>query len=175
MVSHGKRLGVGKVLGPHGIRGLLRIHPYAMTASTIPDVRQVFLKTGPEEERAYRVLSVRPHKQGYLLKLEGLDTRDAAETLRNAELCVERDTLARSSEEYFWDELIGLEVYLDTGVHLGRLSQIIPTGGHDIYMVSDRARQIPVPAITEVVREIDLEKGTMMISPTEGLLDLYAV
>lgn len=175
MVSPRKLLVVGRVLGPHGIGGLLRIRPHAAAESSIGDADTLFLKTGSNEKTAYRVISARPHKHGFLLKLKDLDTRAAAERLRNAEICVERDSLKRSPEEYFWDELIGLEVYVDKGRHLGRLSQIIQTGGHDIYMVTGREREIAVPAVSEVVREIDLEKGTMTISPMEGLLDLNEV
>ena len=74
--------------------------------------------------------------------------------------------------EYFWGELLDLDVYSDAGEYLGKLSRIIPTGSHDIYLVSKGNKEILIPAVYEVVKEIDLEGCKMIISAMEGLLDL---
>jgi 16S rRNA processing protein RimM len=122
------------------------------------------------------VASVTPHKTVFLLKLEGLDSLDLAEKYRGADVLIRKETLARKDdEEYFWHELLGLEVRLDSGEYLGTLSRIIPTGSNDIYVVKDGKRESLIPATYEVVKEIDLDAGKMTVSPLEGLLELDEV
>ena len=119
--------------------------------------------------------SVRPHKNILLINLEGLDSIDQAEEFRGAEVLAEYEAIIREEGEYFWDELIGLKVFSDTGDYLGAISRIIPAGSNEIYVVGSGEKEIFVPATYEVVQEIDLEKGKMTISAMEGLLDLNEV
>jgi 16S rRNA processing protein RimM len=121
------------------------------------------------------VISVKPQKNVLLMKLKGLDTVESAEVYQESGIFVEKTGLAREVDEYFWYECLGLEVYLDTGDYLGILSQIIPTGGHDIYVVKQGPKEILVPATDEVVKVIDLGEGKMIVSALEGLLDLNEV
>ena len=75
-------------------------------------------------------------------------------------------------EEFFWFELLGLRVYHENGTYLGRLTQIIPTPANDVYVVTKGKKEHLIPATLEVVRKIDLEKGRMIISPLEGMLEI---
>ena len=79
------------------------------------------------------------------------------------------------NREYFWFELIGLEVFLDTGRYLGVVKDILTTGSNDIYVVRDDESEILIPAINEVVDKIDLVNKKMIICEIEGLLDLNEV
>jgi len=118
---------------------------------------------------------VKAHKGMSLLELEGMATLERAETYRGADILVDKGVLRCGEGEYFWFELIGLEVRLDTGEAVGTISRIIPTGANDIYVVERGKREILVPATSEVVKAIDLESGKMIISPMEGLLDLNEI
>ncbi|MBL6967607.1 MAG: 16S rRNA processing protein RimM, partial [Desulfobacteraceae bacterium] len=110
-----------------------------------------------------------------LMKLEGVNSLDQAEDLRGAEVLINREAFSRDDGEYFWYELVGLKVFLDTGEYLGTVSRIIPAGSNDIYVVGNGEREVFIPAIYEVVKEIDLDTEKMTISPVEGLLDLNEV
>ena len=167
---------MGKVLRPHGLGGLLRVQSYGEAQASFPRIERLFLRTGPSECHEYTVASVTPHKTVFLLKLEGVDSLDLAEKYRGADVLIRKETLARKDdEEYFWHELLGLEVRLDSGEYLGTLSRIIPTGSNDIYVVKDGKRESLIPATYEVVKEIDLDAGKMTVSPLEGLLELDEV
>lgn len=109
------------------------------------------------------------------MELEGLTSIDQAEVYRGAEILIRKEALEREDDEYFWFELLGIRVYLDRGEYLGTISQIIPTGSNDIYVVKKGAKEILVPATYEIVEQIDLENGRMIISEIEGLLDLNEV
>jgi 16S rRNA processing protein RimM len=164
---------VGKVIRPHGLGGLLRIWSYAESEKTFLNSGKVFLGLASAEPREYRVLSIVPYKKAFLMRLEGLNTLNEAETYRNAAILIERAGLAREGEgEYFWHELMGLEVYLNTGEYIGTVKHILRTGGNDIYVVQKGEKEVLVPAIHDVVQEIDLAGKKMIVSEMEGLLDL---
>jgi 16S rRNA processing protein RimM len=104
-----------------------------------------------------------------------VESRDQVEPYHGAEIFIRKAAVSRGEDEYFWHELIGLEVYLETGRCLGTLEEIVSTAANDIYVVREGREEVLIPAIHEVVKTIDLEKGTMIISEVEGLLDLNEV
>jgi 16S rRNA processing protein RimM len=164
---------VGKVIRPHGLGGLLRIWSYAESEKTFLNSGTVFLGLASGQTHEHRVLSVVGHKNAFLMKLEGLTRLDKAETYRNAAILIEKRGLrCEEDDEYFWHELIGLNVYLNTGECIGTVKHIVPTGSNDIYVVQKGEKEILVPAIHEVVQEIDLDRKTMIITEMEGLFDL---
>jgi 16S rRNA processing protein RimM len=138
-------------------------------------VSEVFLKRVSGEIHSYRVLSATPHKSIVLVKLEGVNSLEEADKLRETEVWVAAEAIPRKEGEYFWHELIGLTVLEETGEYIGELAHIIPVGASEIYVVTCGKKEIFIPATYDVVREIDLEKGTMTISPMEGLLDLNEI
>ncbi|HIC85384.1 MAG TPA: 16S rRNA processing protein RimM, partial [Desulfobacterales bacterium] len=124
----------------------------------------------------FRVRSVVEHKGLLLLSLEGLHSLEQAEEYRGASVFVKKESLGELQEdEYFWHELLGLKVFLDTGQYLGRISHIIPTGGTDVFVIKEGKRELMIPAAHDVVKEINLTRQSMVITPPEGLLELYEV
>jgi len=175
-VSPENLLLVGKVIRPHGLEGLLRIWSYAQSERSFLNAGTVFLKLDPEETHGYTVISIRPHKNVFLMELDGLSSIEEAEQCRGAEIFIRKDTLKRENEdEYFWFELIGLRVFLNTGRYVGTLRDILTTGSNDIYVVRDGKTESMIPAIHDVVEEIDLENNRMIISEIEGLFDIDEV
>lgn len=164
---------IGQVVRPHGLTGLLRIVSYAESKETFLRAGSVFLDKGEDELFERRVVSIRAHRSVYLLKLSGLRSVDEAEFFRGAGILIGKDSVVRSDEdEFFWYELIGLDVYLITGQYLGVLKGIFPTGSNDVYVVENEGREFLIPAIHQVVKEINRAQKRMVISPMRGLLDL---
>jgi 16S rRNA processing protein RimM len=166
---------IGRVLRPHGLKGLLRVRSDAAVALRLEQGGIVHLRVGTKAPGRFKVISVAPYKGMSLLRLEGISTLEQAEAYRGAHILVAKAGLRREEDEYFWFELLGLEVRLDTGEAMGTIFRIIATGANDIYVVKRGKREILVPATSEVVKAIDLESGTMIISPMEGLLDLNEI
>ena len=173
--SSDKLLVLGKVIRPHGLEGLLRVWSYAPSEASFIDAEEIHLRHVSGKLHGYRVLSVSPHKNVLLMNLEGVNSVDQAEEFRGAEVLVRSEAVTREEGEYFWHELIGLKVFLDTGDYIGAISRIIPAGSNEIYVVGTGKKEIFLPATNEVVKEIDLEKGKMTVSAMEGLLDLNEV
>jgi 16S rRNA processing protein RimM len=166
----------GEVVRPHGLDGRLKIRSYAQSEKSFLQSGVIFLKPRSGGTRAFTVSSVKPHKNNVLLTLKGLDSLEEAEEYRGAAVFIRRDSLVQEeTDEYFWFDLIGLEVYLDTGKYIGTIHHILPTGSNDVYVVREGETEVLVPAIHEVVKEIDLDARKMMITEMEGLLDLNEV
>ncbi len=169
-------LPVGKVLRPHGLRGLLRIQVYAESDAIFERAGKVYLRGEGGEGKEFTFDSSQPVKANFILKLEELASLNEAEKYRGAEILVRRDALPpREDDEYFWFELLGLDVLLENGESLGSIVDIISTGGHDTYVVKGRKGEILIPGTHETVKEVDLERRKMTISPLEGLLDINEI
>jgi 16S rRNA processing protein RimM len=165
----------GRVLRPHGLEGLLRVQSFSQSAASLLNAGKVFFKLTTGENHHLSVISARPHKNVFLAELAGLTDITQAESFRGAEIYISKDALVREEGEYFWFELLGLDVFSNDDVFLGVVSEIIPAGNNEIYVVKNGDREIFLPAAEEVVNHIDLENGKMIVSILEGLLDLNEV
>jgi 16S rRNA processing protein RimM len=171
-VSPENLLPLGKVIRPHGLQGILRIWSYSRSEKSFSDAGAVYLQSCIGEIEKYTVLSVKPHKNIFLMKLKELTSLEKAEGYRGAAILIREDHLRHENEdEYFWHELIGLSVYLDSGRYIGTIAHILPTGSNDIYLVREGKKEVLIPAIYDVVKEIDLANKRMIICELEGLLD----
>lgn len=167
---------MGKVVRPHGLEGLLRIISYAQSEESFLNAGTIFLRSTSGEIHEEAVISVRPHKNIYLMRLKGLNSLKEAEKYGGASILIKKASLSRENdEEYFWYELIGLEVYLKGGKYVGTIKHVLPTGSNDIYVVQEGQKELLIPAIHDVVEEIDFTNKKMIISGMEGLLDLNEV
>ena len=107
-----------------------------------------------------------------LMKLEGIDTPEQADSLRQSYLLVNREDEEPLEEGvYYIVDLIGLEVYTDEDILLGKVDDIFNTGSNDIYVVKDgKGKQILLPGIPEVLKNVDLEKGKITVHLIPGLM-----
>jgi 16S rRNA processing protein RimM len=165
---------VGRVIGAHGIRGGLKIHSYAesMDLYRIGEAIRVSRPDGSVERMV--VEWVHPHGRGLRMGLESVNDRTRAEDLVGSSLFIDKSRLPSLDEDtYYWSELMGLRVYDTGGKLLGRLEEVIPTGANDVYVIrgdlDGESRELLLPAIGQVVRDIDLVKGKMIVDPPEGL------
>jgi len=167
---------MGKVLRPHGLRGVLRIRSYAQSIKSFKKGQCIFLRLPDGREREYTLSSLKPHKNLLLMKLREIGSIDEAETLREGDIFIRKaDLIKKRPDEFYWYELIGTRVYLSSGKYLGCICNVMETGSNDVYFVRTGDREILIPAIYDVVKKIDVKKKEMIIDPFEGLLDLNEV
>jgi 16S rRNA processing protein RimM len=168
----GALIGLGRVSGAHGIKGALKVRADAQAATTDPEV---FAALGEVwiGGRAYAVVEAGRHKNQVMLGLEGVATRSQAEELAGLEVQGDRSRFPPLPEgEYYWFQVLGLPVInLADGARLGYLDHIIPTPAHDVYVVVAGDREVLLPAVEDVIVEIDLEAGVIKAAPPEGLLE----
>ena len=114
---------------------------------------------------------VKYNKQCVLLKVKGIEDLTQAEKYKGLFLKIDRkDAKKLPKDTYFIADILGLEVYTEEGELLGKVDDIFPTGANDVYVVKDElGKQILLPSIPEVLKEIDLEKGKVIVHLIEGL------
>lgn len=168
-------IGLGRVAGAHGLKGGLKVKADARTATTDPEVIMALgeVVIGPER---YQVLGAERRKTQVVLFLAGIDTKEQAEQLVGQEVKGDRRRFPPLPPgEYYWFQVLGLPVLQAAdGALLGYLEEIIPTPGHDVYVVRQGPREMLFPAVEEVIVEINLEEGFLKVSPPAGLLEAYA-
>lgn len=153
---------MGRILAPYGVRGWIKVRPQTESADGLLGYRTWWL--GKQEEwRPYRLLRGRVHGAGLVAQLEGVEDRDQAAQLRGCEVAVPRSELPPAPEgEYYWVDLIGLDVVNREGVRLGQVVEIFATGANDVLVVrGDRERLIPF--VEPVVVEVDVEGSLLTL------------
>ena len=157
-------IAVGRFTRPHGIRGELVFLPYVAEMELLPDLRErkVQLQHKSAPGRSCTILMWRMVHSRVLMHIRGLRNPSEAEQLRDYEIVIPRRWFpALPAGEYYWFEIEGLAVYAGDGLAMGVVTDIIHTGSNDVYVVSQDGRETLVPALKDVVRAIDLERGAM--------------
>jgi 16S rRNA processing protein RimM len=164
---------VGKIVRTHGLRGALRIFPYGETLGLQKPGAKLHLYSASDREKLELTLvSLRSQGRCYVVQFAELPDIDAAQRVVDLEIVVPEECLPLTSEgEYYHYQLIGLRVETAAGKDIGVLRSIIETGGNDVYVVGHGTGEILIPAIAEVILEVDLQGGRMIIEPPEGLSD----
>lgn len=162
------RLAIAQIVAPQGVRGEVR----AICLTDFPERfpgREVWL--GQTDKRV-RIVAARPHKNVWLLRLDGIDDRNAAEKLRGIELCTDEDDLVPLGEdEYYVHELIGLPVQTDAGEPVGVIRDVLRPGANDVYVVETAGgEERLIPAVKEFVR-VDMPNKLVTVRPIPGMLD----
>lgn len=162
-------LEAGKIVTTHGIKGEVKIMPYTDSPELLCEFDRLFLGKNHEEINVERS---RVFKNMVIAKLEGYDTPEAAERLRNKILYMHRDDLELDKDTYFIQDLIGIEVSdADSEFVYGKITDVMQTGANDVYVVQRKDREYLIPAIPEVVITTDIDENTMTIRPLEGLFE----
>ena len=162
------RLAIGKIVGVHGIKGEVRVYSYMESTDLFDPGSQVYAVGNDGAEKRYTVKSAKPYKKLIRMAFAGIDDRSAAEALVGEELSIQRSALPETEEgSWYWCDLIGLGVYTEDDVYVGRVESMIATGSNDVFVVRDDKRDDPtetlIPAIDGVVIDIDLDAGRMRV------------
>jgi 16S rRNA processing protein RimM len=153
------------VRAPRGVRGEL-------TVDLLTDSPQRFQPgaTVWAGRAAYVVRRARAHRAALLLELEGIDTREQAETLRGLLLEVpEQDLSPLREDQYYRFQILGMEVVERDGQPLGRVEEVLDTGANDVYVVRNEEGELLIPAIDAVVKEVDVAGRRMVVELMAGL------
>jgi 16S rRNA processing protein RimM len=155
---------IGVIAAPHGVRGTVRVRAPGSGRHLRKGVEA--LVNGQRR----RILASRQTPKGFLVDLEGVDSRDLAASLRGSELVLDREELdAPDEEEFYVGDLVGLEVYDYTGTYIGSVVDILDTPAHEIILVQNdgAATEQYIPFSREHVRTIDLEERRILVSLPE--------
>ncbi|MCX6019909.1 MAG: ribosome maturation factor RimM [Chloroflexi bacterium] len=160
---------IGRITRPHGIVGEVKVQlePEYLDALDPKHVRRVYLG---DADAATGVKSARMHQGAMLLKLEGVDDRNAAEAMRATLVRLDRQDLpALPTGEFYATDLVGMHVFDMDGVELGVLAEVLATGSNDVFVVTRPQGELLLPVIDSCVKEIDPAALRIRVVVPDGL------
>ncbi len=161
---------IGKIVNTHGIKGEVKIYTYTDDIEAFKKLKKLYLVMKSGEQKEYKVQSMKIQKSMLLVKLEGIDTVEQGNSLRETIVKRERKNNELEEDEYFIADLIGLKVYEDNGAYLGILDDVLKPGANDVYVVKlEDGTDLLLPVIDQVVKDINLESQKITVNVMEGL------
>ena len=164
---------VGRIGRPHGVRGEVTVE----VRTDDPDLRFVpgaVLRTDPAERGPITIAGVHWHSGTLLLRLEGVDSREAAEAVRNTELLVDVADLPEieDPDSYYDHQLVGLTARLPDDAVLGEVTGILHEAQDLLVVRRPEGGDVLIPFVAAIVPTVDLDGGFVVVDPPEGLLEL---
>ncbi len=165
-----KFLETGKIVGTHGVKGMLRVQPWCDSADFLKQFKALY--TDNEGKNRLDITSVQPHGNVVLMAVKGVDSIEKAEMLRNKVIFIDRNDAKLPKDRYFIDDLIGCEVFdADTNEKLGVLTDVSVTGANDVWHITRGGKEYLTPAIEDVIVSVDTENQKIVIHALKGIFD----
>jgi 16S rRNA processing protein RimM len=153
---------MGRIAAPFGVRGWVKIQPFTEYVDSLLDFPVWYLGRDADW-REVKVLDAEAHHKTVVAQLQGCNDRDAAAGLKGLEIAVPRDALPETEDdEYYWADLIGLEVVNVQGEHLGKVTELLETGANDVLVVEGERERL-IPFVAQVILKVDLEAGQISV------------
>ncbi len=170
-MSKERFLSIGKIVDAHGIHGAVKVYSYSESFSLFETGNMLYTIDVPGSiDSCYKIKWSAPHSRFVLVLFDGIDSRSQAHSLKGYELFIEKTNLPELEEKtYYWDDIIGLDVYATDGGFLGKIESIIRTGSNDVYVVKNKEKEVLIPALESVVLNVDFDRKTMKVIIPEGL------
>lgn len=163
-------LEIGQIVNSYGIKGFLKVVPFTDDATRYSDLRTIYIERNKKLEEM-EIEEVKYHKNLVLLKLKGIDDINQTIPYKNCYIKIDRkDAVELPEDTYFIVDLIDMEVFTDEDKSLGKIVDVFPTGSNDVYVVKDElGKQTLLPAIGDVIKNVDVENKKMIVHLIEGL------
>ena len=168
------RLKVGKIVNTHSLKGEVKV----ISSTDFEEERfkkgsKLLITRGNQLIREVVVQSYRNHKNFLLVKFEGIDSVEEAEKLKNLQIKIDSDEVGELEEnEFYFHEIIGCEVFDENDKNLGEIIDILTPGANDVWVIKgENGKEILIPYIEDVVKQIDIINKKVNIEVMEGLID----
>ena len=168
-MTSGKKILVGKISNPHGIKGWAKVISFTDPIENILSYKKWIISDN-ETEKTYCLEDSRIQGNKIVIKLEGVNNRDDADLLKNLQIEVNRSDLPKLDENsYYWEDLVDFNVIDIKGMHVGKVDSLFRTGSNDVLVIINETKQrLLVPFIMEeVIKYVDLDKELISIDWAE--------
>ena len=163
-------LEIGQIVNSYGIKGFLKVVPFTDDVTRYDKLKKIYIEKNKILQEM-EIEEVKYHKNLVLLKLKEIDDINQTEQFKNCYIKIDRkDAINLPDNSYFIVDLMDMEVFTDDRLFLGKIIDVFPTGSNDVYVVKDETgKQILLPAIGEVIKNVDVENKKMIVHLMEGL------
>ena len=162
---------IGQIVNTSGLKGEIKIKPFTDDITKFKNFKTIYVSI-KKELKEFEIEHVRFSKNMVFLKLKGIDTIEEAENYRNLYLRIKRDKDEKLEKDtYYIVDILGCKVYTDEQKELGEVVDVFSTGSNDVYVVKDElGKQILLPAIKDVIKNVDIENKLITVHLMEGLI-----
>jgi len=162
---------IGEIVKTHGLQGGIKLNSFLVEPEKVlGKAHEVFLRREGVEQGPFRIVKRAVYKNTLFLEIAGIDSVDKAASLVGCRVLVPAEHLERLPDgEYYWHELMGMTILTEEGDILGTLSSIFPTGSNDVYVCTGEKGEMLIPAISDVVLQVDRAKRVMIIRLLAGM------
>ncbi len=162
---------IGIITKAHGIKGEILVIPLTDDPLQFEKLKNISIKSVQEERKSFVIERVRIRTNKIILKLQGIDDRNSALVLTGHYIDKQLDECKPlTPDEYYIFDLIGLEVRTTDNRSIGEVKEVLTLPANDVYVVMNGTREFLIPAIKDVVKNVDLENEVILIEPMDGLL-----
>ena len=161
---------IGEIVKTRGLRGCLKVLCYVETNYTFAELEFVYIEISSGQKKCFVLRKIDVSGKILFIELEGIPDVESAQVFVGCKVYLPEGMQEKLPEgEYYWREIIGLDVYNEEGRYIGRIESVFPTGSNDVYVCKGEEREILLPAIAEVIRKIDINHRVMIVRLLEGL------
>ena len=161
---------IGEIVKTRGLRGCLKVLCYVETNNTFVELEFVYIEISSGQKSRFVLRKIDVSGKFLYIELEGIPDVESAKAFVGCKVFLPEGMREKLPEgEYYWREIIGLDVYNEEGKYIGRIESVFPTGSNDVYVCKGEEKEILLPAIAEVIRQIDLNRRVMTVRLLEGL------
>ena len=162
---------IGQIVNTSGLKGEIKIKPFTDDITKFNNFKTIYVSI-KKELKEFEIERVRFSKNMVFLKLKGIDTIEEAENYRNLYLKIKRDKDEKLEKDtYYIVDLLGCKVCTDEQKELGEVIDVFSTGSNDVYVVKDElGKQVLLPAIKDVIKNVDIENKLITVHLMEGLI-----
>ena len=164
-----EKIKIGRIVNAVALRGEVKVYNYSGYKERYEDLDRIIV-----EEKEYEIEKVRYQQHMVILKLAGVDDRNAAEAMKNKDVFITEDDLLDLPEDTFYiRDLMGMTVINDeTGEEIGKIKDVLQPSSQDIYVIKRKeGSDVLIPAVAEFVKEVSLEKGMIRVHVIEGMIE----
>lgn len=172
--ADGRLVAIGEIGRPHGLAGEVRVTPLTDHPERFERLRECVLwDVGGDRRERCRVTATRRHGDALVVAIAGYETPEAAAALTGRLLAVPEGEALPPPEGHFYSwQLEGCRVLTEDGREVGRVLRVEAAPAQDLWVIGDDTREHLVPAVPEIVVDVDLKARRVVIRPPEGLLEL---
>ncbi len=163
---------IGAITRSVGVKGEVRISPFTDFIKRFYDLSDVFVGASSECVERYRIERVRIRGKNVFLKFFGIDSGSEADALVHQGIYITEETVVKlPNDAYYIHDIIGVSVFDEEGQRLGEIVDVMVLPANDVYVLRTEEREVLIPAIKPVVKEVNVQKRKMVIHVMEGLLE----
>jgi 16S rRNA processing protein RimM len=161
---------IGRVLKPRGLKGQMRCFSFLSSHGFASPLTEVYFRTDKGISESHPLQDIIFSGKFFFLSVAGIDSSETAGEMSGADVLASSVHLHPLEEdEYYWKDIIGLDVVTETGQLLGKVESVFSTGSNDVYVCRNAREEILLPAIKDVVIKVDLAEKRIVVNLLEGL------